>query len=82
MNLSTSAVWHVKTDLDAAPTGNGILYVEPSLKKIEKLRVHFSNIATRISSKWRALKKINLRAKGYFLLLSICLIYIQYVWAR
>ncbi|CAF2131185.1 unnamed protein product [Brassica napus] len=56
-------IWHVKTDLDAAPTGNGILYVEPSLKKIEKLRVHFSNIATRISSKWRALKKINLRAK-------------------
>nr|VDD40303.1 unnamed protein product [Brassica oleracea] len=65
-------VWRVKTDLDAAPTGNGILYVEPSLKKIEKLRVHFSNISTRISSKWRALKKINLRANGYFLLLSIC----------
>ncbi|WZZ76039.1 hypothetical protein YC2023_087409 [Brassica napus] len=60
-------VWRVKTDLDAAPTGNGILYVEPSLKKIEKLRVHFSNISTRISSKWRALKKINLRAKGHVL---------------
>ncbi|CAN7081638.1 unnamed protein product [Brassica oleracea var. botrytis] len=60
-------VWRVKTDLDAAPTGNGILYVEPSLKKIEKLRVHFSNISTRISSKWRALKKINLRANEKYL---------------
>ena len=53
--LSSSAVRRVETVLDA-PTG-----LKPSLKKFEKSRGYFSNISTRISSGWRALRKIHVR---------------------
>ncbi|XP_048630582.1 uncharacterized protein LOC106451437 [Brassica napus] len=48
-------VRRVKTVLDA-PTG-----LKPSVKKFEKSRGYFSNISTRISSGWRALRKNYLR---------------------
>ncbi|KAG2243449.1 hypothetical protein Bca52824_094708 [Brassica carinata] len=53
-------VRRVKTSVDA-PTGCSISSLKPSLIKFEKIRVHFSNISTRISSGWRALRKIHVR---------------------
>ncbi|KAF8086211.1 hypothetical protein N665_0632s0031 [Sinapis alba] len=49
----------VKTVLDA-PTGFSIFSSKPYLRKFEKIRIHFSNISERISSRWRALKKFHL----------------------
>lgn len=53
-------VRRVKTVLDA-PIGCSISSLKPSLIKFEKIRIHFSNLSTRISSGWRALRKIHVR---------------------
>ncbi|KAJ0239708.1 Pesticidal crystal cry8Ba protein [Hirschfeldia incana] len=53
-------VRRVKASVDA-PTGCSISSLKPSLIKFEKIRVHFSSISTRISSGWRALRKIHVR---------------------
>ncbi|KAG2263262.1 hypothetical protein Bca52824_070341 [Brassica carinata] len=47
--------------------GASISSLKPSLIKFEKIRIHFSNLSTRISSGWRALRKIHVRvpANGY-----------------
>ncbi|KFK34615.1 hypothetical protein AALP_AA5G168700 [Arabis alpina] len=53
-------VRRVKTALDA-PTGCSISSLKPSLIKFEKIRVRLSNMSTRLSSGWRALKRIHVR---------------------
>ncbi|KAL1201250.1 hypothetical protein V5N11_031031 [Cardamine amara subsp. amara] len=53
-------VRRVKTVLDA-PTGCSISSLKPSLIKFEKIRIHFSNMSTRLFSGWRALRRIHVR---------------------
>ncbi|XP_010530236.1 PREDICTED: uncharacterized protein LOC104806846 [Tarenaya hassleriana] len=53
-------VRRVKTVLDA-PTGCSMSSLNPSLIKLEKIRISFSSLQTRLCSGWRALKKIRVR---------------------
>ncbi|CAE6178788.1 unnamed protein product [Arabidopsis arenosa] len=53
-------VRRVKTVMDG-PTGCSISSLKPSLIKFEKIRIHFSNMSTRLFSGWRALRKIHVR---------------------
>ena len=58
--MSAFAVRRVKTVMDG-PTGCSISSLKPSLIKFEKIRIHFSNMSTRLFSGWRALRKIHVR---------------------